>query len=118
MENEQESFVRYEELQQIMNTLADEMSDYMGRVKSAFNFADGHTGDTWDGLFIMGLALANLELVSTLSMITPEPYWAKAPLPKGDLNIWEDSWIVQKDLYIKKQEVLCEALMRISLKGL
>lgn len=118
MEDEQKSFDRYKKTRHIINLLADEMSDYIGRVDSAFNFADGHTGDTWDGLFIMGLALANLELVSTLSMITPEPYWAKAPLPKGDLNTWEDSWIVQKDLYMKKQEELCEALMRISLKGL
>lgn len=116
MENEQGSFDKYNALKQIINSLANEMSDYIGRVESAFNFAEGHTGDAWDGLFIMGLTLANLELIPTTLMITPEPYWATAPMCKGKDKLWDESWIVQRDIYTKKVDQICNTLQTISLK--
>ncbi len=109
--------VKYNQLRDTINNKADEMDNYISKVESAFNFAEGHTGDTWDGLFIMGLTLANLELVPTISMITPEPHWAIAPMCKGKDKLWDESWIVQKDIYTKKVDQICNTLQTISLKG-
>ena len=67
---------------------------YQARVNDAYAFANGLTGEAWNGGFIMGLALAGLNLIPTSTGISPEWYWVKAPKPKGDTGEWDSCWIV------------------------
>ena len=82
---------------------AAEFVPYRHKCEQAKAFADGHTGDAWDSLFLMGLAIAGLELVPWSTDITPEPFWATAPEPKGELSPWDISWIVPSDYFNKVQ---------------
>lgn len=105
----------YMAIADLFNDLAGTMDDYLKRVESAFNFAEGFEGETWNGMFMMGLTLANLELVPTLSMITPEVYWTTAPKPKAHGIDWIESWIVQREYFkTKAEKEKCKSLSQIT----
>lgn len=79
----------------------NQMGDYLKQVNAAHNFAKGHTGEVWNGMFIMGLALSGLCLIPFSTGITPEPYWIKAPRPYGLSPDWDDSWIAESNAFEK-----------------
>ncbi len=83
-----------------MNTSQDNklrIKDYLDRVSSAYAFADGHRGEVWNGLFLMGLSIQDLDLIPFSSDITPMAYWITAPPPQGDAEDWPISWITERD---------------------
>lgn len=70
---------------------------YNDRVSNVMNFVGNAEGDVADGLFLMGLALANLDLLPVTSQIKIRAYWVRAPSPSSDPNAWESSWIMERD---------------------
>lgn len=78
-----------------------EFIPYKQKCDQAKAFADGNSGDTWDSLYLMGLAIAGLELVPCGMGITADPIWILAPFPKGEAAAWEPSWIVPSDYFNK-----------------
>ena len=82
----------YTELTTFMK-IADKLLKYQRRVNDAYKFAEGAPKDTWDGLFLVGLALAGLELIPVGSGIEKDPMWVTAPTSTE----WEASWIVPRD---------------------
>lgn len=82
-----------------INQDADKMVDYLKRVESALKFAGDAKTETWNGLFLMGLAMAGLELISVDAHITPEIYWVKAPEPVGKTSDWGLSYVVPSNAF-------------------
>lgn len=73
--------------------------DYTNRTNALFRFAGEAQGEEWNGLFLMGLSLFNLDLIPYSSDITPRPYWKTAPEPKGGAKDWDISWIAERDAF-------------------
>ena len=75
---------------------------YREKLQQAMNFA-GKQEDpaAWNGLFIMGLAMAGLDLIPYSSDITPRAYWLQAPAPAGNLGDWDASWVAEVDAFTK-----------------
>lgn len=96
----------FNEVSKLMAIVASEMDAYLDRVKSAYKFAGPEEGadESWNGLFLMGLAMAGLELVPYSSSIQTRMYWVKSPKPKGGTEEWEVSWIVPIDAFDKVSE--------------
>lgn len=92
---------RFTELVAKVNAEAIRRAAYRQKCKQALAFADGHVGETWDSLYLMGLAIAGLELVPWGTDITPDVLWSVAPEPKGELPAWDISWIVPSDYFNK-----------------
>lgn len=84
----------YTEKAALVNVAAAKMADYLNRVDAAYKFAEGAKENTeqWDGLFLMGLAMSNLELTPVETQISVEPYWNT--IPASPNNTWGDSIIV------------------------
>lgn len=76
-----------------VRTSAAKLLKYKKQVKDAYKFTEGASKDTWDGLFLMGLALAGLELIPVSSGIEKDPMWVTAPFSTE----WGASWIVPRD---------------------
>ena len=83
----------YEKLASFMKISVDKLIKYQRQVNDAYKFAKGAPKESWDGLFLMGLALAGLELIPISSGIQKDPLWAMAPYSTE----WEASWIVPRD---------------------
>ena len=76
---------------------------YTKKLRQAYDFAGKEKdGATWNGLFLMGLAMNGLELIPFASDITPQPYWRDAPEPKGECKDWDLSWVVEIDAFTRK----------------
>lgn len=76
-----------------MKISAVKLIKYGTQVNDAYKFAEGAPKDTWDGLFLMGLALVGLELIPISSGIEKDPIWVTAPTSTE----WGASWIVPRD---------------------
>lgn len=83
-----------------INADAEIVAKYRARVDSAIKFAEGATGAEWNGMFMMGLALAGLELIPVGTLIDLKFYWALAPSPSEDApDDWPPSYIVESDAF-------------------
>jgi len=72
------------------------IKQYRKNVNDALQFpGTNQPADVWNGLFLMGLAVCQLELIPYSAAITPRDYWVTAPSPAGDLDDWPLSWIVE-----------------------
>ena len=83
----------YEKLASFMKISVDKLIKYQRQVNDAYKFAEGAPKDTWDGLFLMGLAIVGLVLIPVGSGIEKDPMWVTAPTSSE----WEASWIVPRD---------------------
>lgn len=84
------------------------INSYNERVAQAIQFADGAVGEAWDGLFLMGLAMANLDLLPEDSLVTIRWYWCRAPQSKAELPTWPTSKIIERDAMFTIHVDLCE----------
>lgn len=83
-----------------INADAEIAAKYHVRVDSAIKFAEGTTGAAWNGMFLMGLALAGLELIPLDALIDRKFYWSQAPSPSKDApDDWPPSYIVESDAF-------------------
>lgn len=78
-----------------LKVLAAKQAEYRNKVNSAIQFASSASGEAWNGLFLMGLAMAGLELVPFSAAIRPRPYWLHAPEPAEGFEDWDISWMVE-----------------------
>lgn len=85
-----------------INEDAEAISAYQKKCDSAMKFAAGTDGVAWNGMYLMGLALAGLDLVPIGSLIEKRTYWYPAPKPHPDApDEWPDSYIVEIDAFNK-----------------
>ena len=76
---------------------------YRKKLNQAYDFAGKQENDaTWNGLFLMGLAMNGLDLIPFSSDIAPQPYWHQAPEPRGECKDWDLSWVVEIDAFTRK----------------
>lgn len=91
----------FDKVSKTINIVAAEMDEYFSKIASAHKFAEGdHSDETWNGLFLLGLSIAGLELVPVSTMIEIRYFWIKCS-PKGLSQDWEPSWIVPIDTFNK-----------------
>lgn len=87
--------------EEVMNTVKD-MKEYLEAVNNAIRGAGSNSAPQFNGLFLLGLALNGLTLIPSSQMISPMPYWKKAPIPFDDpFSKWEDSWIVWENEFTR-----------------
>lgn len=80
----------------------DEQSAYAQKVKQAEKFAEGTQGAAWNGMYLMGLAIAGLELLPVDILVTIKFYCVKAPQPHPDDPFaWEPSYIIETNAFNK-----------------
>ena len=85
-----------------INEDAQALAEYKKKCDSATKFAAGTDGVVWNGMYLMGLALAGLDLVPIDSHIERRVYWYQAPKPHPDApDDWPDSYIVEIDAFNK-----------------
>ena len=102
---------QYKAMSKLVNHLGDEMTKYGRAVESAYRFAEGLQGESWNGGFTMGLTLAGLTLIPINTMIEPKPYWVKAPEPKENTREWDTSWIAENNAFTERQVCLSKTLI-------
>lgn len=83
-----------------INADAEIVVKYRARVDSAIKFTEGATGAEWNGMYMMGLALAGLELIPVDTLIERKFYWVQAPTPTQEApDDWPPSYIVESDAF-------------------
>jgi hypothetical protein len=83
--------------------LAKLQATYKVKLQQALNFAGKQEdGATWNGLFLMGLAMNGLDLIPYSADITPQPYWRQCPEPKGGTGEWQLSWVAEVDAFTRR----------------
>lgn len=83
--------------------LAKLQAVYQKKLRQAYDFAGKQEdGATWNGLFLMGLAMNGLDLIPYSCDITPKPYWRQAPEPKGGTGEWQISWVAEVDAFTRR----------------
>lgn len=79
--------------------ISEHVKDYHTRIGQALIFAGNAEGEVWDGLFLMGLAMADLDLLPESTLVQQNWYWIKAPASKAELPTWQDSRIIERNAF-------------------
>lgn len=86
-----------------MSYTKEYIAAYEERCQGASSFAgprDNNTPEVWNGLMLMGLAMANLDLINIHDMVEPESYWWKLQMIEHDVT--KVYWIVERDYFAKR----------------
>lgn len=98
LEANQNEYASYSVMAMVINAEAAKMTDYQNRVAQANKFAEGRKEGTeeWEGLFLMGLAIAGLEMIPLESNIEAKHYWKI--VGSSEHNTWGESYLAPAQL--------------------